>query len=571
MSENDLINQIIFKKYKSIKIIGKGSFGSVYLGKNIIDKTNVAIKFESKNQKREYLENEAYLLYLLKGIGIPKVITFGKNKKYNILIEQLLGKSLNQILFENGLKLEMKDCCMIGLQLLDRLEFIHSKYIIHRDIKPENFLIGIEDESLIYIIDFGLSKKYMSSRTGKHVNYRVSKIWSGTPNFASINTTKGIEPSRRDDLESLFYVLLYLMKGSLPWQNITKNDDVEEDLIVYRMKKYTKPEIICEGLPKETIEFFKYCKNLKFEEEPNYKYLRSLLYNILNYMNEKNDLSFSWLKNDKKEREFNRIKKHTQKRSESYQNGIVNANVEKNIMEEINIHNILVQNETQENDDLNKNPSSKDFLKNTLYNIYKKKNNKDIKSISKSKSPSRSKSKSKISISFSELISFGEKKTFGKLNRDPIFKNELKNKNQNIKDSNNNINNNQRINNSNIVDINKCKEKLTNNINKINNKNKQKKLNDTIIAPKLLNSTDFWGDNFTPKNNDQNLYSFSKNIFLSKERINYINLKEEEGSLFAQSVRENNQFLIKKEDSNRSPINFNKCNLPFQRPNLFYK
>ena len=154
MSENDLINQIIFKKYKSIKIIGKGSFGSVYLGRNIIDKTKVAIKFESKNQKREYLENEAYLLYLLKGIGIPKVITFGKNKKYNILIEQLLGKSLNQILFENGLKLEIKDCCMIGLQLLDRLEFIHSKYIIHRDIKPENFLIGIEDESLIYIIDF---------------------------------------------------------------------------------------------------------------------------------------------------------------------------------------------------------------------------------------------------------------------------------------------------------------------------------------------------------------------------------------------------------------------------------
>ena len=172
---DEIINKTFFKKYKIIKRLGKGSFGSVYLG-NIINTNNfVAVKFESKTQTDIILERESYFLYYVRGFGIPEVITFGHNPKYNILVQTLLGISINELFLQNKRKFSMKDCCMIGIQMLDRLEYIHSKYIIHRDIKPDNFLIGNPDTSTIYLIDFGLAKKYMSSRTGKHVKFEIKK------------------------------------------------------------------------------------------------------------------------------------------------------------------------------------------------------------------------------------------------------------------------------------------------------------------------------------------------------------------------------------------------------------
>ena len=187
-NEDELMNKIFFKKYQILKKIGCGSFGSVYLGKNITTEQLYAVKFEPKNQQDLILERESYLLYYLRGFGIPQIITYGHNSKYNILVQTLLGKSINRIFQKNDFKLSLKDCCMIGIQLLDRLEYIHSKYIIHRDVKPDNFLIGNPDSNIIYIIDFGLAKKFMSSRTGKHAKFSINKKWSGTSRFASANS-----------------------------------------------------------------------------------------------------------------------------------------------------------------------------------------------------------------------------------------------------------------------------------------------------------------------------------------------------------------------------------------------
>ena len=290
-----LKNKILLKKYKIIKKIGKGSFGSVYLGKNIQKNEYIAIKLESKNQTDTILERETYILYSLKGFGIPEVISYGQNIKYNILIQELLGKSIDTIFSEKKQKFPMKDCCMIGIQILDRLEYIHSKCVIHRDIKADNFLIGLKNKAIIYIIDFGLAKQYKSRKTGKHVKYAVNKKWSGTSRFASANTLRGVEPSRRDDLESFCYLLLFLMKGSLPWDNINEESEVNEILIIYKMKQYMTPEMLFRDLPPQMVNFYKYCKNLEFEQEPNYDFLRSLLINILNNIGEKNDLYFSWI------------------------------------------------------------------------------------------------------------------------------------------------------------------------------------------------------------------------------------------------------------------------------------
>ena len=335
MSKKDeLINKIFFKKYKIIRKIGKGSFGLVYLGNIIKSENYVAVKFESKSQTELILERESYLLYYLRGFGIPEVITFGHNKKYNILVQTLLGNSINEIFHQNHRHFSMKDCCMIGIQMLDRIEYIHSKYIIHRDIKPDNFLVGKNDKSLIYLIDFGLAKKYMSSRTGRHCKFCINKKWSGTSRFASANSLRGVEQSRRDDLESLCYILLLIMRGSLPWDNIfgySENDDI---LLIYKIKKFMKPELLFSNLPKEASEFFKYCKNLDFEQKPDYNYLRSLLLDILNNQNEKNDLNFSWLiqnenLNSKKEK-YNQYKQSHKRKNSPQQrlyNSLLNAQI----------------------------------------------------------------------------------------------------------------------------------------------------------------------------------------------------------------------------------------------------
>ena len=333
--EDELINKIFFKKYRIIKKIGKGSFGLVYIGQKINTGDYYAIKFEPKNQADLILERESYILYYLRGFGIPEIITYGHNSKYNILVQTLLGKSINNIFFQNYNKFSMKDICMIGIQILDRLEYIHSKYIIHRDVKPDNFLIGNPDVNVIYIIDFGLAKKYMSSRTGKHAKFCINKKWSGTSRFASANSLRGVEQSRRDDLESLCYLLLYLMKGSLPWDNVYGGNETEEILLIYKIKKYMKPEILFLNLPKETAEFFKYCKKLEFEQQPNYNYLRNLLLNILNYSNEKNDLNFSWINknqsgtssyNDKNK--YRRIIKRKNSSRQKLYNDLVNKKID---------------------------------------------------------------------------------------------------------------------------------------------------------------------------------------------------------------------------------------------------
>ena len=192
---------LFFGKYKLIKLIGHGSFGNVYEGINIINNKKVAIKVEKKERGYDLLKKESYYLFSLRGIGVPELITYGYSGKYNVLIQSLLGESLGKIFFKNKNYFSLKDICMFTIQILHRIEFVHSKNLIHRDIKPENFLIGEPDKYMIYIIDFGLSKKYRSSRTNKHIQFKCTKKFTGTARYASINALRGIEQSRRDDLD----------------------------------------------------------------------------------------------------------------------------------------------------------------------------------------------------------------------------------------------------------------------------------------------------------------------------------------------------------------------------------
>ena len=209
---------------------------------------------------------------------------------------ELLGKSLEDIFQQQQKKFTIKTVCMAGIQILDRLEFIHNKNIIHRDIKPDNFVVGLDNKShIIYVLDFGLSKKFRSSRTHQHIKFTVNKKLTGTARYASINALKGCEQSRRDDLEAIGYMLMYFLRGNLPWQglHVAKGEDRYKKIL--QKKRSTSAEELCKGFPKEFVDYINYTRNLEFEADPDYKYLRNLLVTTLAKENTKFDFWYDWV------------------------------------------------------------------------------------------------------------------------------------------------------------------------------------------------------------------------------------------------------------------------------------
>ena len=192
----------------------------------------------------------------------------------------------------------MQDICLIAIQLIDRIEWVHSKTLIHRDIKPENFLIGKNNPNIIYLTEFGLCSKYCSSKTGKHILPGFRGTFTGTLKYSSANAQRGNQQSRRDDMESLGYTILFFMKGKLPWQNLNKYYKGKDLYFkTYAMKKFMPIEKLCKGLPTEMEDYFKYIKTMKFQEEPNYDYLRNLFKSILkkNGCENLENINFSWV------------------------------------------------------------------------------------------------------------------------------------------------------------------------------------------------------------------------------------------------------------------------------------
>ena len=301
----NLEKKLIFKKFRVGKLIYKSNLSTIHEGINELNGEQVALKFERTGQKYNFLESEAYFLFLLKGEGIPKIISYGKIIGFKVIIEELLGESI-YLLWKNttfDIKNKLNDLCLIAIQCLDRLKYIHSKNTLHRDIKPFNFLFGKTNPKLLYLIDFGISTKYRSSRTGKHIKFKFVRNAIGSLRYMSINSNSCYEQSRRDDLESLGYMLIYLIKKTLPWISIENSNinKIEKYRKVRDLKMSTLPEELCSGLPKEFSDYIKYCRNLSFEQEPNYNYLRNLFLEVIK-KNEKivdiryiKPLQFSWL------------------------------------------------------------------------------------------------------------------------------------------------------------------------------------------------------------------------------------------------------------------------------------
>lgn len=227
------------------------------------------------------------------------MIWFGVEGDYNAMVMELLGPSLEDLFTFCGRSFSLKTACMLADQMLSRIEYLHTNAFVHRDMKPDNFLVGVgKKQHTVYMIDFGLAKRYRDPRTGEHIPFREDKSLTGTARYASVNAHLGKEQGRRDDLEAIGFMLVYFLKGSLPWQGLqaqAKMNKEDKYQMILKKKMATTIEALTRGLPQEFADYLNYCRKLRFDEKPDYAVLRKMFRDLMARQGLEYDHQYDWV------------------------------------------------------------------------------------------------------------------------------------------------------------------------------------------------------------------------------------------------------------------------------------
>ena len=290
-----MLKYIDYDNYKITTQIGKGSFGEIYKCIEKGTKNVYAVKLENKDAKYPQLANE-YKIYRKMELEehIPNVYYYGTEGDKNVLVMDLLGPSIEEHFKKRCRRLSVKTVLMLAIQMITCLETVHKYGYIHRDVKPDNFCLGTgSKQNTVYILDFGLAKKYVLPN-GDLVPWKDGKSFAGTARYGSINALNGQQQSRRDDMESLAYVWIYLVKGVLPWQDIVESSRTLKHRKIAQSKKSHTIQSLCFGMPSQFQTYLETVRNYQFEEKPDYDYLRGLMTQGLASISAHYDLKWDW-------------------------------------------------------------------------------------------------------------------------------------------------------------------------------------------------------------------------------------------------------------------------------------